>query len=389
MEKKLPKIVYVTNVRLPTEKAHGLSTVKLSEALAQVGYEVDIITPFLWRKKERNIFKHYGVKKNFKIFKVPTIDLMPLGIPEKIAFIIQIFSFSIFAFFYVLIKYRGSKKVLYFSHDCIPLYFLTFMSDNIFYDVHHFPKKNFIYRRVMKKAKGFSVQTKWKVKELGRKWGINKENIVYWPNGTDVDSFKLNISKNDAKKQLNLSVEKKIVLYTGQLFDWKGVDTLVRAISVIQEDSDVYIVGGSKKDIEAVKERIKEAANKRIKFIPFQSHKDMPVWLCAADVLVLPNTGKQKVSLYYTSPMKLFEYMASGTPIVASDIPSITEILNTNNAFLAEADNSNSFGDVINKVLSGTSADTEKIAQKSQEDVRKYTWRNRAEKIRDLIKSKQ
>ncbi|HEC30650.1 MAG TPA: hypothetical protein ENI66_01385, partial [Candidatus Yonathbacteria bacterium] len=108
MERKLSKIVYVTNTRLPTEKAHGLAMMKLCEAFANVGHEVDVIAPYMWRKSGGDVFKYYGAKKNFKISKIPTIDLMPLGVPEKLAFLIQIFSFSISALFYVLFKYKRS-----------------------------------------------------------------------------------------------------------------------------------------------------------------------------------------------------------------------------------------------------------------------------------------
>jgi glycosyltransferase involved in cell wall biosynthesis len=55
------------------------------------------------------------------------------------------------------------------------------------------------------------------------------------------------------------------------------------------------------------------------------------MWQKAADALVLPNTAKEDISKYYTSPMKLFEYMASRRPIVATNIPSITEIINEEN----------------------------------------------------------
>jgi len=384
MDKELPKIVYVTNTRFPTEKAHGLATVKLCEALSNLGHEVEIIAPSLWRKKKEGVFDYYDVKKNFKIFNIFTIDLMPFRLPEKLAFLVQIFSFSKSALLYSLVKYRGQKNVIFFSHDYIPLYFLTFISKNIFYDVHHFPGKNFMYRRVMKKSFGFAVQTKWKLKALEQEWKIHSDKMIYWPNGTDV--FEMGISKNEARKSLDLPKERKMVLYTGQLFGWKGVDTLIRAVDIINEDADVYIVGGSSEDVKTVRKNIPQSNNERIKFISFQPHNTIPLWLRSADILVLPNTAKQKVSLYYTSPMKLFEYMASGTPIVASNIPSITEILDSESAFLAEPDNPSSFGNAINDALSDYKI-AEKKASRAEEEVKKYTWESRARKISDFIKT--
>jgi len=388
MKKRDIKLVYISNTRLPTEKAHGLATMKLCEAFSDIGYDVDVVAPLLWRRDSRDIFKYYGIEDKFNIHKTPTIDLMPFGISEKVAFLIQILSFSTTAFFYVLFKYGRSENIVYYSHDYMPLYFMTFLSKNVFYDVHHFPGKNFMYKRLMKKSAGFFVQTRWKINELKEKWGIDEKSVVYWPNGTDVEMFKTNISKSDARKKLDLSSDMNIVLYTGQLFDWKGVDTLIKSLDFLPDNTYIYILGGAKSDISRIKGSVPQALDRRIKFVKFQPHGLIPLWQKAADILVLPNTGKQRVSLYYTSPMKLFEYMASGTPIVASNILSITEILNEDNAFLAEADNPKSFGDVINSVLILHSDDRARVTQRAQRDVKNYTWVNRATKIKNLIDKK-
>jgi len=385
MSKKFSKIVYVTSTRMPTEKAHGLATVKLAEAIASLGSEVDIICPKLWRKNNKNTFDYYGVKNNFKIIKVWVIDLMPLKFFEKFLFLIQVLTFSLFSTFYCLFKY-WREDVIYFSHDYIPLYFLTFISKNVFYDIHHYPGNNFMYKRLMSKAFAFAVQTRWKIKELNKDFNIDESKIVYWPNGTDVDQYNIALSKFDVRNKLNLPQDKKIVLYTGQLFDWKGGDTLIRSITKLNEDAIIYIVGGAKNDVERLKNNIPDANDERVVFIPFQSREKMPLWMKAANVLVIPNTGKQKVSLYYTSPMKLFEYMASGKPIVASDIPSIREILNDNNALFAEADNSDSFAEKINYTLNNE-REVLSLGKRAQEEVSKYTWKARAEKILEMLTS--
>src|SRR3989344_2354492 len=253
------KIIYIANTRLPTEKAHGLATMKICEAFVRAGAELELIVPKLWR------------------------------------------------------------------HPGDPF---------VFYDIHHFPSKNFMYQRVMKKSSGFAVQTRWKILALGKQFAVPENKIVYWPNGTDVEKFSAGISKDEARKKLGLSINEKIILYTGALFDWKGVNTLVLAVGQLFLEAKVYIVGGATIDVKNLKKRLPEANNPRIVFVPFQPHEMMPFWCKAADVLVLPNTGKQKVSLYYTSPMKLFEYLVSGTPMVVSNIPSITEIVDNSSAFI-------------------------------------------------------
>ena len=84
----------------------------------------------------------------------------------------------------------------------------------------------------------------------------------------------------------------------------------------------------------------KAKGSENILVLGHKPHKTMPVFLKAADVLVLPNSAKEEISRSYTSPLKLFEYMASGRPIVASDLPSIREVLNENNSLLVSPDSS-------------------------------------------------
>jgi len=379
------KIIYITTTRFPTEKAHGLATIKICEAFGESGYEVDIIAPKLWRRTEGDVFNYYDVKKNLRLFKIPCIDLIPLRVLDKFAFILQTASFMLLSLPYIFLKYgKDIKQYIFFSHDYIPLYFMTFLPVNIFYDIHHFPGQNFMYRRVMKKSFGFAVQTKWKIKELEDKFGVPVDKIVYWPNGTDVERFNIPQSVTEARKILGLPTDKKIVMYTGQLFNWKGVDSLIKAVCYLSPEVLIYIIGGSDQDVVNCKKEITEANDSRIIFIPFVRHSQIPLWLRAADVLVLPNTGKQKVSLYYTSPMKLFEYMAANKPIVSSAIPSIMEILNNNNAVLVEPDNEEAFGSGINKVLSNPIL-ASNLSFESLEDSHKYTWRNRAQKIIDYF----
>lgn len=377
----IKRIIYVSSVRLPTEKAHGLATVKMCEAFVDHGYGVDCIVPHLWRKEKRDVFEYYSVRKSFRIFKIPCIDIIPLGIFEKTAFLIQSLSFSIVTTVFVIMKYgEKMKNFIFLSHDYIPLYFMTFLPVKIFYDVHHFPGNNFMYRRVMKRAFGFAVQTKWKIVALYEKFGLSPDKIVYWPNGTDIESFNISLSQSDARMEIGIPLDEKVVMYTGQLFAWKGVDTLIRSVKMLPKDVFIYVVGGSEKDVENCKKEIIEANDKRIIFVPFQQHSKIPLWLRAADVLVLPNTGKQKVSLFYTSPMKLFEYIAARKPIIASAIPSIMEILNDNNSILVKPDDSESLAQGIYVIFNNKEIAV-RIAKNAFVDSKKYTWNGRAQKI--------
>jgi glycosyltransferase involved in cell wall biosynthesis len=115
-------------------------------------------------------------------------------------------------------------------------------------------------------------------------------------------------------------------------------------------------------------------------------HGVVPKYLKAADVLVMPyERGAQDVrgSLIaeFMSPLKMFEYMASGTPIVSSDLKVIREVLRDGeNAVLFRAGDGKAMLDAI-MLLATDSALASRIGEKAMADARGYTWQERARSI--------
>jgi glycosyltransferase involved in cell wall biosynthesis len=111
---------------------------------------------------------------------------------------------------------------------------------------------------------------------------------------------------------------------------------------------------------------------------------DVAARLREADTLVLPNPASA-LSSAFTSPLKLFEYMASGRPIVASDLPSLREVLaNGRNAVLVEPGSPQALSAGI-RTLKEDWALGERIARQALEDVGDYTWDRRAERLETLF----
>ena len=141
-------------------------------------------------------------------------------------------------------------------------------------------------------------------------------------------------------------------------------------------------VGGMPQDIENFKK--KAAGLSSVLILGQRPYGEIPFFLKAADVLILPNSAREEISRLYTSPLKLFEYMASDRPIIASDLPSIREILNPNNALLVTPDNPELLAEKIRIILSDENLQYSLSAQ-ALELVQNYTWQKRAERIRAYI----
>jgi glycosyltransferase involved in cell wall biosynthesis len=247
--------------------------------------------------------------------------------------------------------------------------------------LHDIPANKFLFRFAIKKPKIFFVLNKY-IKNSLIELGVDESIVHIIPSGVDVDTFSNDISKSEARGKLMLPQDKNIVVYTGHFYKWKGVDALLEVAKVMKEKIFVF-VGGVEPEITDFK--IKSMGVDNIIVIPYVDRSVVSLYLKASDVLVIPNSKYTKISSDYTSPLKLLEYMISGSPIVASDLPSLREVLNEKNSVFATPDDPQSFIVSINKVLTDGML-SESISKQARIDVLPYDWLNRAKKIQDIIK---
>lgn len=373
------KLIYLANIRLPTEKAHGIQIMKTCEALAELGVEVQLVIP-----KRRNFFSEdpfifYDVNKNFKIEKLFCLDFIGFPFFKKIFFWWETFTFYLSVKNYL----AKNKSDIIYTRDLPLVFWLAKKRNNIFYEIHTLPANpNFRHKQAWLLSKGLVVISDHLKKDLVT-FGVPKEKIVVARDAVDLNKFQITASQSESRRKLNLPLDKKIVLYTGHLYPWKGVDLLAKTAICLPE-VEIYLVGGTKEDAKNFNNKYKF---KNLKVVGWQNPELMPDWLNSADVLVLSNSAREKISSRYTSPMKLFEYLSVGKPIVASGLDSLKEILNENNAFLVEPDNLDALVEGIKKVLDD-SALSASISVRAKKDAEQYTWTARARMIVDFLIAK-
>jgi|TARA_B100000315_G_C14524321_1_gene563075 glycosyltransferase involved in cell wall biosynthesis len=341
---------------------------KMCEAFSQLGHYVGLLVPLRFNHIKKDPFSYYSIDKIFGISRIFSIDLVKFG---RVGFLIQALSFSISVFFYALFK----KVDIYYGRDEIPLSFVSILRRDVIWEAH-MPRYNLFSRFIIKRSKILVVISDG-LKDFFVKKGVPEKKILVARDGVDLEIFNSLPEKNECRERLSLKDDEKIVLYAGHLYDWKGVDILAEAAKGLH-DYTVYFVGGTDKDIKAFREKYTEVAN--IKTIGHREPKEIPLWLKSADVLILPNSGKSEISRYYTSPLKLFEYMASGVPIVASNLSSIREVLNEDNATLIEPDNKEALSSGIKAVFEKMDLSKNR-SQNALFDVKECAWLKRAERI--------
>jgi len=176
------------------------------------------------------------------------------------------------------------------------------------------------------------------------------------------------------------------IFYVGQLYPWKGAGLVVEVAARVPE-ARVVIVGGQTNwtqddpDIAALGERARQlGVAQRVELRGHVPYDRVPDVLAQASVALLP-LPDEPVARLFTSPLKLFDYMAAGVPIVASDLPALREVLrHEENALLARPDDPDAFAAAVRRILAEPSL-AARLGAQAQADVHRYSWDARAESL--------
>lgn len=380
-------MLYLANARIPTEKAHGIQIMKMCEAFAENGLDVELVIPKRLDGRGGNLFAFYEVRSNFKIRKIFNLDLYILG---KFGYWIRAISFAFFASFYAL-KHQAD---FIYSRDELPLFILCFFKKNIYFEVHT-SKYNFFIKEVLKKSSGI-ISISHGLCHYFTEKGFQEEKFFLASDAVDLEIFyKIKETKLELKRELGLPEHGKVVGYVGKyktMGKGKGVDLLIRIFpKVLQMEKTAFLLLVGVYDDE-----LKEVCNifdslnippKKYKIVTHVKQNLAMRYVKASDVLVMnyPNISHYA---FFMSPLKLFEYMASGNPIISTDLPSVREVLNERNAILVKSDDQNELLKGILRFF-GNQEESSKLAEQASRDILEHSWTKRAMRIINFIKSKQ
>ncbi|MFH1704403.1 MAG: glycosyltransferase family 4 protein [Patescibacteria group bacterium] len=377
------KLTYIENIRLPTEKAHGYQIMKTLDAMHRAGFEVELIVAD--RKNplgEKDPFEYYGIAHHFSITRVPVIDFLS-SVPEWLkasAFALERWSFCR-AIRNRLPDFKGD--VLY-TRDTRTAEVLLESKKPVFIELHDDPRIDpHRWQRLASAISGFVVISDG-LRRLLMEKGIEVRKIIVAHDAFDEDEFANLPSHTDARRYLGISEDVFLAVYTGHLFPWKGMDGIAPAFRNILEGCIFAVVGGNPGDITRVKQIAGDTPH--VRWIGHVSRPEVRQWLAAADAAVLPTSGKTEIGKTFTSPLKLFEYLAAGLPVIASDVPSSREILDESTAVFYRADVAEDFLRAFGEIEGWTLEKQQSVSQAARQKVQSYSWRIRGKRIVDFIK---
>lgn len=364
------KILYVDPVRLPTEKAHGIQIMEMCAAFKRQGIDVELIASARKTPIIEEPFHYYDIRERFSIRRLHAPDLTNFG---PIGYWIFLVIFSLRAIHYAR---HARADIVYVRTPVVAKLFSRWYPGPVVWEVH---TRHVIPRKVLR-GLSLVVPITHGLAQWLRVQGAPSDRIHVAPDGVNTAKFEVSDRETVRKalrEKLGLQRNAQIALYLGSfgVYSWKGVD-IARAAAEKSPTVTWLFVGGSLQECDD----LMRAAPPNVRTLPRAKRAEIAELLCAADILLLPNKRGDIASEQDTSPLKLFEYMASGVPIIASDLPSIREILTPQTAFFIPPNDPDALAAAVNQVI-GDVIDRTARAQAARNEVGSFTWDVRAKGI--------
>lgn len=396
----MPKLLYISMMRMPTEKAHGLQIMQNCEAFADAGYELTLWVSRRWNTRRmrqvKDPFAYYGVQPNFTIRYLPCLDLFPLfpsdGGGARLAFYLLLLSYALVMTALLLI----TRADVYYSRDEALLAILSWLKPKsaLAYEAHLLAASKrgaALTRYVVARAGSVIALTPQLRQDLIHQRGTQPERTLAAHDGIRRARFASLPDQSAARRQIGWDESAFIVGYVGRLHTVgmdKGVGTLIQALSQV-DDAHLALVGGPDDMAEDLRRQWRELGlpDERFLYAGHVPPADVPRYLRAFDVCVMPLPRAAHFA-HYASPLKLFEYMASGRPTVASDLPAWADVVgHEETALLAPPGESAALAQAIDRLRRDPDL-RERLAKNARRRVMAhYTWAARAEKILAHIQS--
>jgi len=236
---------------------------------------------------------------------------------------------------------------------------------------------------IARNADRIVVASKDEQQLLVRYYDAEPSRISVVPCGVNLGLFQP-IEKNDARRQLGLRDDDRILLFVGRIEPLKGVDILLGAAAQLESESDcfVVVVGGDESTRDGEMEHLRALASQlgiaeRVSFMGAVDHERLPLFYNAADVCVVP-------SFYESFGLVALEAMACGTPVVASRVGGLSvAVRDSETGYLIPWRCPEPFAERL-ELLLGNEELRRRFGQAARQEVERFRWSNVADATEGL-----
>ena len=377
---------YINQLNTPKyikEYAHGgteMAAYHLAINMAKRGNEIDVFTSSIDSRDSVEIYPNMKIHRNATSFKIASANASLKLIYKPLNYKLDIIHS------HSPIPYSDIPALLYAKHKKVP-FLLTYQFDGQERGgsfirnkgVHLYNK--FFLKKVLDAAEVIIATTKSFANEspyLKR----YKEKIVVIPNGINIEEVTTHYSKEESRNILGLPHDSQIILFLGSLVPYKGPDILLKAFEIIKKDFPMVkliFVGRGQMLEELRKLSIKMGLKNDVIFEGFVKEEVKPLYYKSSDIFCLPST-----TMAESFGIVNLEAMASGIPIVASNLGGIPDIVKNNeNGLLAKPGDIHSLADALIYLLNEDIR--KKMGNNGRISANNFTWDKITKKTEDSI----
>jgi glycosyltransferase involved in cell wall biosynthesis len=386
------KVYYISPSTIPSRSANSIHVANMCEGVSQLGHEVILFAHSNLCNSvscQQQLKDSYGIdnsKIKLKIFH----SKQNKGIEFFIAL------YALMNFILDLIKNRAPQYII--SRNLYAAIFLGLLfRKNVIYETHS-PEYSFrkkLQKWLLTSNKIKTVVISEALKKIIQDFhNISSESIYVFHDAARYGQLRLGfLQRKELSQQLlsnifDLDDYQKVVGYFGHLYSGRGIE-IIEELAKLNSSCAFVVYGGNETDIEEYKSR---NTNKNLFFMGYIHPKKAYKAMAMMDVLLMPYQRFVSIGIKgvdtskWMSPMKLFEYLSVGVPIISSNISVLKEVLvDGENCLLVEPDDVNAWSDALQRIILNEELE-EKLGFNAYNLYKdKYTWKHRAKDMLTLI----
>lgn len=378
----IKSLIHISPGSIPSRYAHTVQIMKMAEALSQQVRDFELLTSgdllsILTRKKVA--LQEYGLHCRFPITRIP------MHVAKKYSLADHYCGGTLYYRLSALYCMMKSPSLIY-VRTLAGIEIILKTGLPVLWEHHTILDERFFQNLSIYPNLLGIIATTTNLSDIAASGGFSPDKILVEQNAVDLDNFEPYRTKDEARKRINLDSNRPVVAYVGHLYERKGTSTILD-IAKLMPSCDFVFVGGWVEDVKMLRETYTARKLDNVRLIGHISQPGLQDYFYAADILILPTSDHPDHTLM-GSQLKLFEYMASRRPFVASALPSIKTVAKDGvNSLLAEPGNPSSFRNAIERLINDPDLG-ERLSRQAYEDVQHYTWDKRAERILEFAAKK-
>lgn len=372
------KLYILANARVPSKKAYAIQLAKMCEAFVETGTTVELVIPGTHASRELPLKSYYQLRADVPVQTVSALDWYSSG---KIPFILGSLVYMISSMWYLWTQRMRNIRGMVYVVDMDSFSYLSCVFSPYPYtiEIDRMPATA-LHSVALRRARGVVCINREVRSDLLEATHLPPERVIDSPNGVDPSWFD-GPSKLEARQQLGIPKDERFALFVGRFWDYKGIHVLAKAAAYL-DNARLYVVGGTREEfmkalkVDAIPDSMHVAGECK--------HHEVPLWLAAADSLIVVGSRGNVLSARYFSPMKVYEYMAADRPIIAAEVPAIRAILPEDMGLWYEPDDAEDLAVKITQML--THIDKyQHVAHAAQDEARQHTWAMRAKQVTEFM----